>query len=150
MRRTSWSGAALVALTGCCFGIGPDLGDNNPNGVYVLLVSSSTVCGDAGAVSSEPTPEDVQLNGSGSSVNYMSVDGCTFDFSVSNNVGTLSNGPVDCTIPVDGGSLQLVVTSYTLDFSDAGGDPQLVVTQVGTYTQGGMTCHVTVTGSGAQ
>ena len=144
-------GATLIGLAGCCFGVPVPIGDGdqNPNPIYTLLVTGTATCGDAGPQSAVDT-EVLQFNGSGSSINYTSEDGCTFDFTVSGNVGTLSNGPVDCTVTTDGGTDQLSVTSYTLDFSDAGGDPQLAISEISTLTQNGVACTLTETGSGAE
>jgi hypothetical protein len=147
-------GLALCSLTGCCFGVADALGDPGGGGgsdapLYTLLETSVATCGDAGPTSDTST-EILQFSGSGSSISYTSQDGCTFDFNVDNSVGTLSNGPVTCNATTDGGPAELVVSAYTLDFSDAGGDPQIVISQTATYTQGSTSCVVTLNGSGAE
>lgn len=69
--------------------------------------------------------------------------GCVFDFNVSGNTATLSNGPVSCgTTTTAGAAVLFSFTSYTLTTSDGA---HLTGTVAGSATEGGLNCSLTGT-----
>ena len=84
--------------------------------------------------------------GSGSDLQYVSNNGCTFKFSVSAD-GTnavLSNAPVVCSTTSNGTALQITFTSYAMTTSDG---HHLTSASAGSVSSGGQTCSLTGTGT---
>jgi hypothetical protein len=71
-------------------------------------------CGGTTVTRTESLSLQFDTNGD-SGIEYRSVDGCLFDFTVSGDTATLSNAPVTCSaMPADAGVETYTVTSYTL------------------------------------
>jgi hypothetical protein len=85
---------------------------------------------------------DLQFSSASAGViTYTSTAGCVFDFAVSGDMATLSNGPVVCSTSASGVTLQISYASYTM-ISDG---HTLTGTIDATATSGGTSCDFTET-----
>jgi hypothetical protein len=143
---------ALAGLSACfCPDLVPNVnstsGGNQTGpfaGTWVVLVSTTVNCpGQAPSADTETEFVTFTINSS-TSIDYQSVDGCTFDFSVNGNLATLSDGPVAC--ETDAGVVTF--TSYTVTaFPDAGA---ITTSSSANLVVGDAGCTATSTGSGEQ
>jgi hypothetical protein len=97
---------------------------------------ASVQCGDAGAVQAKPQSISGTLEATSTGLTLTDQSGCTFDFTVSGGVATLS-APVSC--DTDSGVVQ--VSSFTLTTTDG---HHMTGRATATETVGAVTCAVTI------
>ena len=91
--------------------------------------------------------ETIAFAAVGGGIGNSTIAGCRFEFSVSGDTATLSNGPVTCEdVDYDGFGVG-VYQSYTATISDGG---QLTTVASGTITVGAKTCDFMTNGSGTR
>jgi hypothetical protein len=82
--------------------------------------------------------------GSGTDLQFNSAEGCLYKFNVSGNTATLSNGPVSCTVSVNGVAVAATWTTYTATTGDG---HNMTVSTAGSGSALGQTCPFSETGS---
>lgn len=60
----------------------------------------------------------VVFTASGSGLTLVTTQGCAFDFTVSGDTASLSNGPLTCSVAEEAGVEQVTITSYSLQSPD--------------------------------
>ena len=149
----SRSVALLFVVAGCSSSSTPDgpfTGRPWVGTTTVNVACDDADAGDAGAGQSATTtgPSSLSFGDEGSGIGYVA-DGCTFEFIVSGDTATLSNGPVMCNIGGGSGtSIEATVTEYTLTRSGDG--HELTTSARGTAMLDGMTCDVTITAAASR
>jgi len=139
----------IILSTAACSGSSspPPVDLNDFTGAAWTFTDTVTESCDAGT-GLQNGSSTVTLVASGSSgLTYTSANGCAFDFTVSGDTATLSNGPVTCS--GTSGSLTAVTsfTSFTLSTSDGA---HMTGMAGGTVTVGGIECPFSATVSGTR
>jgi hypothetical protein len=138
--------AATVWCVGCGGGGGGDSKDLSKftGSIWNTTLTTTISCsGQAPATGSTSTTLGFSP-GSGADLQYTSVSGCLFKFSVSGNTASLSNAPVSCSTTSSGTSYVLTLNSYTASTSDG---HNLTINAAGSVASGGTSCPTTLTGS---
>jgi hypothetical protein len=155
--------ALVAAALGGCGSSNNHGGQSNFTGtIWTGTETTTTLCGSDGLTTSF-NAWTVAFAAQGSGIAFASAAGCTFDFSVSGDTATLSNGPVVCSntssaaagtgppVSTEGGEGPVApeqlpeeasFMTYTVTSTDG---RHLTAIANGTVMQGGTTCLGTIT-----
>jgi hypothetical protein len=123
---------AALALAGCSSSSGNPVDVGSPEASTPVDINNfiggswsgtetttGTCAGATPGTTYEPIGLAFVVQGSGISYTSTLTTGCTFDFSVSGDTATLSNGPVTCgTAGADGATAEVTYSTYTLTTTD--------------------------------
>jgi hypothetical protein len=121
----------------------PDFTNATWNGLAMGTDTCSGLGLDGGIYTTSDTIRLVFVQ-NGVGLSYASIDGCFFEFSVSGDTATLSNGPVTCHVSTDAGNDVTTYQDYTATTSDG---LHMTIALTGMSTVGGVTCTFTDTGT---
>jgi hypothetical protein len=144
-RTFSWAALLAVlcfAASGCSSkSSSPETSNFDGSGQWVGTISATVTC--AGETETGGGDFDVVFSPYGATgLTYTTIDGCTFDFSVSGDTATLANGPVTCSTEEEAGVLNLDYQSLTFTSPDG---VTLTGTGSGSLSENGTTCTETLT-----
>jgi len=134
-----------AAVAGCGGG-SPALITNFTGATWSVNETITLDCG--GQTTSDSETETLAFTETSAGIGYVSGAGCDYQFAVSGDTATLSNGPVTCsTVLSDGSTLLLNLNSYTAASADG---LHLTTVASGTVTDSGTTCDFALDGSGTR
>jgi hypothetical protein len=137
-----------IVLVAACGGGSSSKFPNFEGAAWNATVTDTANCSaPIGTQSGSRTYSVTFVPATGADLQFTSAEGCVYKFNVSGNTATLANGPVSCTVTVQGIIGVVAWNTFTATTSDG---HNLTINAAGTASNGTITCSFTEAGGAAR